>query len=111
MSGRVRLHRTCKKLRKESYRVELLLGETGNLQSPNSGLVFVSSRGEGSGSIASSIVSIVSIIAGSGSESVRLDCLVCEPGLVVPIDSSDSIVGNMSDLEHDIIEEVEEKSK
>ncbi len=68
----------------------------------------MSSRGEGSGSIASSIVSS---IAGSGSESVRLDCLVCEPGLVVPIDSSDSIVGNMSDLEHDIIEEVEEKSK
>ncbi len=95
----MRLHRTYKKLRNESNRVELLIREIGNLQSPDSGVVLASSKGEGSEIVARSIAS-------SGSESVGVDSLVCEPGLLVPIDSSETIVGNMSVLEHDIIEEV-----
>ncbi len=91
MSGRARLHRTCKKLRNDSNGVERLNRETRNLQSPDSGVVLASSKGEGSEIVASSIAS-------SGS-------VVCEPGLLVPIDS-ETIVGNMSVLEHDIIEEI-----
>ncbi len=84
-----RLHRTCKKLRNESNGVERLNRESAI---PRLWSSACSSKGEGSEIVASSI-------AGSGS-------VVCEPGLLVPIDSSETIVGNMSVLEHDIIEEI-----